>query len=91
MNNRKDTLFTKLQINDKKKNKKKDPTINYIKKYETFNIVSETGDSIYSPLLKESPIEEKGQISTFDPFLYSYQYYSLLDISQVSLRSYNTK
>jgi len=109
MNNSDDILFTKLQINSKKKDKKiieifkdkktnniiiklddKDKNTkfgicisawentnfyinnmiidlpqkvnNSIKGYETFNVVSETGDSIYSPLLKELPIEEKGQV-----------------------------
>lgn len=35
---------------------------NNIKKYETFNVVSETGDSIYSSLSKELPVKEKGQV-----------------------------
>jgi hypothetical protein len=34
-----------------------------IKEYETLNIVSETGDSVYSPTVQELPIkEENGQV-----------------------------
>lgn len=32
------------------------------KNFESFNILSENGDSIYSPLFEQSTIEEKGQI-----------------------------
>lgn len=62
MNNiNKNIIFTKLQINDKKfkiikifEIFTKDKQINYnVKKYETFSVVSETGDSIYSPTIEE--------------------------------------
>jgi hypothetical protein len=60
--NNKDTLFTRLQINDKKKDKKIGPINNHIKKYERFNIVSETGDSIYSPIAGGLSGKQDGQV-----------------------------
>jgi hypothetical protein len=36
--------------------------VNNKKEFETLNVVSEIGDSIYSSTFEELPIEEKGQI-----------------------------
>ena len=53
-----------LYINDKVLNVTEKVNHNNTKKYESFNVSSETGDSIYSPVFEEitAVTKEKGQV-----------------------------